>query len=418
MIKSIDNKLFILFTIAIIVSVSTMLYMGAISTFDTASYISAWDNSLSIGLVDLWRTPVYPVFLGICKVLFGACYLRWVIVIQNLLFIVSIGFLWDILLKVTSSRSITFWISLVYSFSPGIVAMNNYLLTESLAISLSIFLAHSLLSLFLSETWKTTVSFTIFLVFVIFLRPAQVYVLPILLLVFASLLLFKGKRSVALKGLAGLMFASLMLLLYVFAFHNSFNVYSPSGISVLNQYYIGSSNGLITHDKLYHREIEKFFSDSYGADTDMASVVKIKSAIDNLGLDVVADEVHISMRRNPVGWVKAVLFNLYRSGFQRLFEFGPLSKLMGPLSIKMSSVYCFMIVFAVLLCFSIIRSGHVPWFMSTIFLLVAGNLAISIVGAQAEWGRLAFPSVPLLLLMFGVLCSLFNVDSSRFSHLF
>lgn len=413
------KALLVIYTLAILNVVVLMLCMGPMLLPDSYTYIEAWNKSLSSCHIDIYRTPLYPVFLGLCKFLFGSRYLNWVIVIQNMLFLVSIRFFWDTLHKVTSSRTISFWITVLYSVSPGMVALNNYILTESFAIVLSVFIAHALLSLLSSKSWWVVIRFSILLFLLVFLRPAQVYYLPVLLFILGCMSFFSDKRTIALKCLSGVFSISILFLLYVWAFHSTYKVYSPSGISVVNQFYIGRSRGLISLDNLNNPAIGHFLVDSlYATNPQGAPYYEAYSAIDHLGLEVLDDEIHHSMRQNPGGWVKAIGSRLHNSGGQPLYNFGPFLTIRGPFSIKMSSVYCFLIIVTILLCFVIIYNNNIPWFTASIFLLSLANMAVSILGSQSDWGRLALPSVPFLLLIFGIFCSFFKVDLLRFSHIF
>ena len=63
---------------------------------DTLSYIAAWEI-LKEGQLDEWRTPVYPLILGIFKTLFGDTkYLQYVVLFQHFIFLISIKY-FDIL---------------------------------------------------------------------------------------------------------------------------------------------------------------------------------------------------------------------------------------------------------------------------------------------------------------------------------
>ena len=90
-----------------------------------------------------------------------------------------------------------------------------------------------------------------------------------------------------------------------------------------------------------------------------------------------------------------------RSGYDRLFAIGPSKYYLIPFSVKMSSVYCFVAAFLLSLCYWVAKNKKIPWFIATLSLLVLANLTVSVLGAQSEWWRLAFPSVPFLILMAG-----------------
>ena len=52
--------------IATILCVYLIISDGVLIDFDTVSYVRAWDN-LKSGEIDIWRTPSYPIILGILK---------------------------------------------------------------------------------------------------------------------------------------------------------------------------------------------------------------------------------------------------------------------------------------------------------------------------------------------------------------
>ena len=65
---------------------------GPLTRPDVASYFHAWDV-LRSGTIDTFRTPLYPVFIGICRELFPGAYVAVVIWLQTILYLCSICFL-------------------------------------------------------------------------------------------------------------------------------------------------------------------------------------------------------------------------------------------------------------------------------------------------------------------------------------
>ena len=398
------KDLLIIYLFASACAVYLVLLSGVCYTPDLNSYVVAWNHSYSSWHIDRFRTPVYPIFIGLVQEVVGPHYLWVVIGIQYLIFFVSIPFFHRLLTEVTASKSISFWLTLFYSSFPGMAILNNYVQTESITISLSVFMAWAFLSLINGKSRWPVLPFVVFLALLVFSRPAQLYFMPVLVAVFIAMCLFKRVRRAGIRGLSGTLFVCLLFALWVNAFHKNYGVTTPSGISVVNQYHIGRTFGLINKDNLENQKMAPYLVQEKGPDFlgfDIPLYDETFQLIDDFGLKSVNDEVKASIKRDPGGWTWALWRRFRRSGYDRLFSFGPFNSIREMMGVRMSSVYVFAMVILAFLCFSIHKTKHVPWFSVTLFLLVAGNLATSVLGAQTEWGRLALPSTPFMFILLG-----------------
>ena len=138
------NKDFrIVLGISSLLSIFLITIYGVVVYYDTTSYIDAW-TSLQHGHLDSLRTPVYPVFLHALSIIFGQQhYLFIAICVQHLIFLVSLFFFYKLLTYFCGSKRMLFWLSLIYGCFPAISSWNNCILTESLAISGTVFLLYS-----------------------------------------------------------------------------------------------------------------------------------------------------------------------------------------------------------------------------------------------------------------------------------
>ena len=76
-----------------IVNCLIMTYIFKVDvSIDTPTYIDAW-TMLQNGQIDKFRTPVYPVFLGVMNIICGDNYLWYVVAVQHVVFLVSIRYL-------------------------------------------------------------------------------------------------------------------------------------------------------------------------------------------------------------------------------------------------------------------------------------------------------------------------------------
>ena len=76
---------------------------------DTVTYFTAWDTLLS-GIPDSLRTPLYPVFVGSLRAVFGVTAGRIAVcLIQCALFLCSIRWFAKLAEALTGNRTVTFW---------------------------------------------------------------------------------------------------------------------------------------------------------------------------------------------------------------------------------------------------------------------------------------------------------------------
>lgn len=70
-----NKDLAIIYACAIASSIILILGWGVQETLDSPTYVSAWDN-IANGKIDIFRTPVYPIFWGVMKNIFGEYFLE------------------------------------------------------------------------------------------------------------------------------------------------------------------------------------------------------------------------------------------------------------------------------------------------------------------------------------------------------
>ena len=80
-----------IYIISVAVCFLCALVFHPIEYNDTPSYLSAW-NTLSSGRWDTFRTPLYPVVLGVARNLLGKVWKWGVMIIQYGVFLLSIKY--------------------------------------------------------------------------------------------------------------------------------------------------------------------------------------------------------------------------------------------------------------------------------------------------------------------------------------
>ena len=159
----IDKRLGGIVMYAMVLNLIVFAIWGIGMQNDSNSYIIAWDESLSNGHLDIHRTVVYPLLIGFCKALFGHHFLLGVVIIQCLIHLISIVCLYELLLWQTSSKSLSFWLLILYVSFPAVLMWNTTVMTESLAISFGVFILWYLKRVITNCSWFDVIVFSFLL---------------------------------------------------------------------------------------------------------------------------------------------------------------------------------------------------------------------------------------------------------------
>lgn len=416
-----SKDLKVIYLLSIICSLLLIVCWGGQITYDGPSYITAW-NSFSQGNIDVLRTPIYPIYLGIIKTLFGESSFQIIVIcIQHLIFLLSIRYFYKVALFVNPSKNAAFWLTLLYAVLLPISSLSNYILTESFAISGMVFLCYFLIRLFKSPTILLASICSFILLFLIFLRPSFIYIFPVLLLLLLIIILRYKLSKIIFYQILPLFVSITCILIYMKAFEKRYGVFALSSVSTINQYYMARQYGLLNIEEISNKSLRNDLLESFeknGIRTEDADLLwdEANEMCDKYQLKEINEVIYQSYKTNKIGYIKSIVGRLYRSSQNCIFTYNPSFKfsaftdILG-LNLKINFLYLFLIIYTCILTFWIFAKKTLP-LLSILFLLIGiSNITVAIVGAQADWGRLILPSMPLYLLMFGQICGMFNVKS-------
>ena len=123
--------------------------------------------------------------------------------------------------------------------------------------------------------------------------------------------------------------------------------------------------------------------------------------------------IYASYKSNPIQWVEKCFGRLYRSVKKSLFLTlaGGFATIFDVIGFNLNTLYLFLIIYTIILSYWTLCRRRVSVVSFLLYMLGVSNIVVAIIGAQGEWERLILPSMPLYLLMFGQLCSMFKVRS-------
>jgi len=370
------------------------------------------------GTPDWFRTPVYPAFLASLKWIFGeGLYLWAAIIIQHLVFLCSVVCLYRICQKVIPNDSISFWITFFYAVYPYISSLNSYIVTESFSISGTVFLLFLALRLKEYGMWKDALLSMFQLAFLLLLKPALVYLVPLLIVLWGYTFFIKGKRRNALLGIAGVIIAGLCLVSYMQAFKKHYGVFSTSVVSTLNNYHIARTYGLLKpeliEDPSVRADLEKSIEINGECPKDIYLLYnEAVQMVQDHSMQTIGHVVSTCMRYSPMNSLKALISRLYSSADDPLLVKGIDASQWGHLlCFHISTLYLFLLIYTILLVLWFVRHRSIPWFTALIYMVGISQIIVSVIAAQWDWGRLLLPALPAYLLMIGQICQLITIKS-------
>ncbi|MCC8174719.1 MAG: hypothetical protein LIO65_10295, partial [Odoribacter sp.] len=235
---SISTKIKPLFWVYLIAIVEGALYLlfdePHIGT-DTWSYIEAW-NTISQGHLSVFRTPVYPIFLGFLQRIFGDNNIFWpVTIIQYGVMLLSIKYFFRTTGFLMYSMNKRIFICLLYVLHPTIFQWATYIQTEAFATAGIVFLLF-----IMGKTWSINAKFHQYIILgllsslLILLRPGFICLIPILI-IYSIILSIKHNQRCIIYFLPTIITLSLVLG-YGLCYKKSFGIFGLSNVSTYNQH--------------------------------------------------------------------------------------------------------------------------------------------------------------------------------------
>lgn len=211
--KIVKEKSFwcIMIGIALIKMLYWRCWQSGYQMIDSATYIG-YDFEAFMRLELPGRTPVYPAILAILRMIFGEDrYLHILTIVQILISYLSCIYLYKSCKMVCKNEILACALTFLYGTSTGINGWDYCVLTESLAISSTVFFIYLLFQYVVNEDKKYSYVSNVLLLFMIFLRPTFLLFLIIEILFFVFCILLKKNDAVK-SFISGLVISGVVLI--------------------------------------------------------------------------------------------------------------------------------------------------------------------------------------------------------------
>lgn len=410
------KKVIVIYLLSAAVQLAFYLIFGWVDAgyVDTLSYLDAV-KSLKSGTLNMLRTPGYPLLLLCCQSVFGdAAGLTAIVVIQNILFFLSIPCFWNLANRVLHHPSVVVLSTIFYACFPATFGWNRMIMTESLSMTLTLFFVNALIHIKEQRHFWKEVLTGCLLIGLMLLRPAAIYLLPIYLL-WGVLCFMRGHRRAALVILAFTGTILIGLTTYINAFQKQYGVALISSVSTQNQYVMLRDINLIRHvdnpatpfeQKLnqvlqrpcYHQVI------AWNEYNEMMQEFKLPEMQDYINRQIIGNKRDFVRRRVDYFFrtFGEVVFQLPLLGE----SITPSQKLVHSACLYIISWFRFNVLW--LICFGgalvsgfmIRKSKSIPWEVGLLIAGVVLNFVVVFLGAPCDLARLMSPSYFVIILLF------------------
>lgn len=403
-----NRFLLTIYSITIIETIALYYIYGLQGGGDTSGYIEAWNN-ISHGEIDYFRTPVYPIILGLSFLFSEKAPFFLVLLIQGIVYLFSIYCFNKISFLYLSNKKIAMIVIAIYALFPVYISWNITILTESLALSGFVIFLYCFIYSTLSESksLKMLVTTIISLVLLVFLRPSfMILVLIVALVWLLQWYKYRSLRKYYSVGIGCLLIACLSFHCYMHSYKTKYGIYATSSVGLINQYYMARDYGYIVPSEFKDEEISKYVANACSAH-DIKSESLFKESFDLFNTykyksDVLKDGLESSVKQNKLLWVKGYYERVKKvmKNYFYISRIVPITKTFAIFGFDFH-ILSFLLLFHLVFIFNSINNGHWP-IISIIFLLIPlFTLFMISIGAQSEWGRLFLPVSPCILLILG-----------------
>lgn len=408
------NKKKIYFYFLLAISVFTAIYFlsckGVLYSNDSQSYIDAWYTSYSKGNIDINRTPVYPLIIGLAETIGGKAHMMFIVILmQNLLFCIASLYFYKIAFITTKSSIAAFFATLLLIILPPYSLFRNEILTESFAFSGLILITYNIIAVYEGRSLWNFLGLAFWLLFLVFLRPALVFLLPVLTVAFLLMILKRKELwRKACLGLFIVIVVSSCLFFYMAEFKKNYGVFTMTNVGLINDSYMMLQDGTLDPQKTSDRKMSFLISEIYKTYGQEPNKKYFMNGLWSSSFFDYARTIH-----NLSEWNKTIqeskTFSNQVEGFITRFYYNWIKDKWFIESdrpiiasyINMAFICGYLLVFLYGFCLLVYMIAYksIPYKSFLLLMIGGSNIIVVLVGAQSEFGRLVYPSKFIYLIM-------------------
>lgn len=389
-----------------------------ITDLDAKEYI-AIDGFAAFGLVfNRYRTPLYPLVIEIFETIIGSGQLMLfcVSLLQLVVSCISSIYLYFACKNVCKNNMINLGITLMYSTNLSIAGWDRTTLTESFALSLTIFLIFNLTEYIARPNMKSIIYLSIISFAGTMLRPTFAGYAGLTFGFFILRYIFcKKERKIILRMSAVIALPAVLILGYATIFNYQHGQFSLSSSLTAQQITVFAESGIYTvgDNQEIIKTIEENLKPLKGDKTATDAAVRARHAVMNKYDIQEVSEFVSSIRIGHFKDYISVVIQMF-SGTSKLNFFAyynienPVVSIILSLFITELNFFQGMmltVVAGVLWVYDCIKKKHFNWVLFGVVFCVTYTYVISIFGTNTEFPRTAITVLPFINL---ALCIFFD----------
>lgn len=398
----------VIVAISAVIAVTMAIRYGIPFNPDSSTYVDAV-NSLKKGTPDIWRTPVYPAIIWFCRLIADNSFEVIVVALHIIVFLATIPLFFTIARRLGAGKVLANSISAVYAAIFVLSGFNQFVLTESLSASLTLLLLFCSIRFYDSPSLWKVVIMTVLLALLVFLRPAQIYLLPVFF-IFALFLIMRRQHCIEAFSLScGVFVVSALLGVYAFSFREHHGIFSLSCVNTYNDFYVLRQNGLFddssSSDSAFAAAIKSNSEKNVNIVDDVVCWDEITDYVDKFGIKRVNEAIAKTIDTNRSEWYRIILKRIVNSPTDYRFPqywVPQISYRINGISIPFVFIYLELLIFIVVVVCDI-RKKRKSLFNILLLLAIVGNFAVCLVGAKDDLDRLIFPSLPIIMFITSII---------------
>ena len=363
------------------------------------------------------RVPLYPVIIQISKLIFGeGLWSNFLCIGQIIVSFISLIYLYKTLKLLVKWEGLRVLITFLYGVSIAVIGWNNALLTESLALSSTIFFCYLMISYLKKEKLKYGIQSVILIFIMTFLRPSFIGFVAILLAFFiVRMLIHKKQRKKDSKCLLATLMVIAIIFGYAIAYYKQHDIFSISKVSVRQDLYVCMEQGFYKNsgDEEFIRVVESNIEESKNKnEVFFLAMERVQRQYGNKRIQELVKQSKKASKLEYLNYLIHVInkesktnFNSYhtlcindteniRYNFIKTFNF-----------LNFSTVYLIVILEGFVALYRWLKNKKPDWISLGIFGFLVTILVTTFLGTNAEFMRTAICVIPFSYIAIGTLAS-------------
>ncbi len=356
------------------------------------------------GDVNTVRTPVYPLFIDLHRRLVGEDRLyEWLVFSQRMISLISVFFFYRIAERFLRRKSLVALAALAYLGLVSVLAINNWILTESLSVSAVVIWFYCVAVYLQKPSCVKAILVGLGVFLLIMLRPAFLGLLLLLFLFWGfRLLVRRGHFKTDMVGLITAITVLALILAYSQQVYRKTGIFNVTVLGASNRYICVLQSGLFQKDdspvgrrmKAALEEYLETFPDKADNPALLSGPRSWTYPEDPINFisQSVRDDGLLPTVKDRADYANS-LIKAHKTDYAG-FVFGKFLRLK-----LFYPIYALILLEAVWILILWRKTGTLPQLLCVFWLMIAGLLFTAIAGAQDEYLRLSLPVLPFLILI-------------------